>query len=94
MNKLWRRLERLEKHYLNDPILLQMPDRSLKTLNGRPNYLLGLMMRTLGGEQVPEMDLIARSTSAEEPGGAHMVDLARLVYAATRRQAKPGHDVA
>jgi len=94
MNSLRRRLERLEKHYLSEPILLQMPDRSTKTLDGHPNYLLDLMMRSLEGEQVPEMDLIAQSISAEEPGGAHMVDMARLVHAVTRKQVQPEHDPA
>ena len=91
MKYLRRRLERLEKQLFTEPIVLQMPNGGTERLPGEPNYVLHLMMRCLEGEQMPEMDLIARSISSIEPGGAHMIDMVRLLYDATTKQ--QGEDV-
>jgi hypothetical protein len=90
MKYLRRRLERIEKRLLTEPILLEMPNGSTERLPGDPNFVLNFMMRWLDGEQVPEVDLIARSASSNEPGGAHMVDMVRLLHSATKRQMQSG----
>ncbi|HEY4359584.1 MAG TPA: hypothetical protein VGN17_01380 [Bryobacteraceae bacterium] len=85
-----RRLDFLEKQIISEQILLRMPNGDTQRLPGHPNYLLDLMMRSLDGEQRSEMDLIAQSITADEPGRAHMIDVARLLYAAVRKQMQPG----
>ena len=92
MKTLLRRLERLEKRIISAPILLQMTDGSTERICGDANYVLDLMISTLHGETVPEIELIAQSISSEEPGGAHMVDMARLLYGATKRQVSRRED--
>lgn len=84
MNHRRRRLELLEKRIFREPILLHMPDDKAAKLNGHPHYILDLMMRCLNGESLPEMELIAQSIRSDEPGDAHMVDMARLLYGATK----------
>jgi hypothetical protein len=93
MKNLLRRLERLEKRLIREPILLQMSDGSTQSILGDANYLLDLMICTLNGETVPELELIAQSISSDEPNGAHMCDMVRLLYGATKRQMQPGDDI-
>jgi hypothetical protein len=76
---LRRRLEALEEQLIIEPILLRMPDGSTQTLPGQNDYVLNLLWRAVRGERTPEMDLVARSTSSSEPGGAHMIDLVRAL---------------
>jgi len=90
MKNLLRRLERLEKRLISAPILLKMPDGSTERILGDANYVLDLMICALNGEKVPEIELIARSISSDEPSGAHMVDMARLLHGATKRQTPAG----
>jgi hypothetical protein len=92
MKNLLRRLDRLEKQLIRAPILLIMSDGSTERLLGDANYMLDLMIDTLDGKISPELELIAHSMSSEEPGGAHMVDMARLLYGARKRQLQPGED--
>jgi hypothetical protein len=92
MKNLLRRLERLEKRLVSEPILLQMLDGTTERILGNPNCVIDFMIGTLNGEQVPEMELIARSIGSVEPGGAHLVDMARLLYSATRRQMQTRED--
>jgi len=56
-----------------------MPDARTETLPGHNDYVLNLLGRALGGDRIPEMELIARSKSSTEPGGAHMIDLLRAL---------------
>ena len=90
MKNLHRRLERLEKHLISAPIFLQMSDGSTERILGDANYVLDIMMCALNGERVREMELIARSISSDEPNGAHMVDVARLLYHANERRSPSG----
>ena len=73
---LRRRLEALEKDLSSEPIILLMPDGRTETLRGD---VLDLFSRAVGGEQTPEMELISQSISSVEPGGAHMIDVARAL---------------
>jgi len=76
---LRRRLEALEKDLSSEPIVLLMPDGRTETLPGHNDYVLNLLGQALGGDRTPEMELIARSQSSTEPGGAHMIDLVRAL---------------
>jgi len=73
---LHRRLEALEKQITSEPILLLMPDGCTETLRGD---VLDLFSRAVRGERTPEIELIAQSISSVEPGGGHMMDLARAL---------------
>jgi hypothetical protein len=77
--KLHRRLEALENQLTGEPIVLLMPDGGIKTLPGHNDYVLNLLSSAVRGYRTPEMELIARSQSSTEPGGAHMIDLARAL---------------
>lgn len=85
-----QRLERLERRIFRTPILLYMPDGSTVKLPGEPRYVLDLMMRCLDGEESAVMDLVAQSHTSDEPGGAQMIGMARLLHAAMTRQTSPG----
>ncbi|MGP8243965.1 MAG: hypothetical protein ACLQVN_05545 [Bryobacteraceae bacterium] len=85
-----RRLEVLEKGLIGEPILLQMPDGRTETIPGRGDYVLDLILRVWRGDRTPEIELIAQSISSIEPGGGHMLDLARafLIYERTKENAQ------
>lgn len=83
---LRRRLEALERDFTgSEPILLLMPDGRTETLPGHNDYVLGLLGRALRGDRTPEMELISQSISSVEPGGAHMIDLARALLNGPRQ---------
>jgi hypothetical protein len=82
---LRRRLEALEKGVTTEPIALHMPDGRMETLPGHNDYVLNLLSRAVGGERTPEMELISQSISSVEPGGAHMIDLARALLNGPRQ---------
>jgi hypothetical protein len=74
---LHRRLEALEKELTgSELIVLYMPDGRTETLRGN---VLELFSRARNGDRTPEVELIAQSISSTEPGGAHMIDLARAL---------------
>ena len=76
--KLKRRLALLERGVTGQgPIVLNMADGSAVKLAG--NCALGLLAGAVRDEQTPEVELVARSVSPTEPGGAHLVDLARAI---------------
>jgi len=79
MKNLRRRLELLEGQITSEQILLQMPDGRMEALPGHNDYVLNLLSRAVRGDRTPEMELIARSRSSTEPGGAHMIDLVRAL---------------
>jgi hypothetical protein len=56
-----------------------MPDGRMETLPGHNDYVLNLLSRAVRGDRTPEIELIARSQSSTEPGGAHMIDLVRAL---------------
>jgi len=76
---LFRRLEALEEQLTSEPIVLLMPDGRTEALPGHNDYALNLLWRAIRGERTLEMELIARSRSSTEPGGAHMIDLVRAL---------------
>lgn len=56
-----------------------MPDGRTETIPSRGEYMLNLFTRACSGERTREMELIAESISATEPGGAHMSELVRVL---------------
>jgi hypothetical protein len=76
---LKRRLRKLERGFITEPIILQMPDGRRVTLRGRGDYGLELLARAVRGELTSEIDLVSRSASSVEPGGGHLLDLARAI---------------
>jgi hypothetical protein len=82
VKSLLRRIERLEKGLSDEPIVLHMPDGRTETLRGD---VLDLFSRAVGGERTPEMELISQSIGSVEPGGAHMIDLARALLNGPRQ---------
>lgn len=76
--RLNRRLTQLEKQFSSEPIVLQMPDGRTVTLRGNGDYAVRLL-GSVFGNPTPDLALIAQSTSSTEPGGAHLIDLARAL---------------
>jgi hypothetical protein len=79
MMNLKRRLKALEKSVISEPIILKMPDGGTVTLRGAGDYAGDLLVRAWRGERTRDIELIAQSISSLEPGGAHLVDLARAI---------------
>ena len=74
-----RRLETLEKGLVTEPATLLMPDGRTETLQGPRDFVLELLSRACCGERTPETELLAQSISSTEPGGGHLLDLARAL---------------
>ena len=75
--KLNQRLEVLEREIINGPIVLMMSDGRTKTLPG--NQVTCLLARLVRNERTRDIELVARSISSSEPGGGHLIDLARAI---------------
>jgi hypothetical protein len=88
---LRRRLEALEEQLTSEPVLLLMPDGRTETLPGHNDYVLNLLSRAVRGDRTLEMELVARSVSSIEPGGAHMVDLVRALLNGPVEAEDEGH---
>ena len=76
--KLEKRIEALESKLLSAPVKLHFADGSTRFLYGPRDFMLDLIARAssdLTPTQVEQLDLIRRCTSAEEPGGARLVEL-------------------
>jgi hypothetical protein len=76
---LRRRLESLEGQLSCDPTTLFFADGSSTQITGRGDYILNLFAAAVRGERSPQMELISRSVRSAEPGGGHMLDLARAL---------------
>ena len=76
---LKRRLKVFEKGLISEPITLVMPNGNTVTLRGGGDYALDLVARACRGDRTPEIELVAHSISSTEPGGGHLVDLARAI---------------
>jgi hypothetical protein len=76
---LQRRLKTLERGFIAEPISLLMPSGNTVTLRGGRDYALDLVARVCRGDRTPEVEFVAQSVSSTEPGGGHLVDLARAI---------------
>ena len=75
--KLNRRLEALEREINCEPIVLHMPDGRIERLPA--NQATGILARFVHKKRSHEIDLGAQSISSTEPGGGHLIDLARAI---------------
>jgi len=55
-----------------------MPDGRTVTLRGTGDYAVHLLAAVFG-DLTPDLALVAQSISSTEPGGAHLIDLARAL---------------
>ena len=74
---LQRRLEALEQQFTAEPATLTMRDG--RTVMLRADCIFELLSGACGGERTPAMELLAQSVSSTEPGGGHLLDLARAI---------------
>jgi|SRR6516162_4709859 len=78
-----QRIRRLEARLSPGRITLYFEDSSAKQIHGQRGFLLKLFPGLNGGDlspvQAKQLDLIRQSTSAQEPGGAHLCDLLRAL---------------
>jgi len=77
-----KRIRTLEARMLADPLILYFADGSKREIHGPCNFLLHLFVGACGGgdlspTKAAHLDLIRRSTAAQEPGGARMTELVR-----------------
>jgi hypothetical protein len=82
--RLEKRIRALEARLIADPLVLCFADGSTRELGGRGDFVMGLFHKACGGVdispgQAAKLDLIRKSVSAQEPGGAHMVELLRCL---------------
>jgi len=80
-----KRLRALEAMMFADPVILYFRDGTMRDIHGPRNFLLDLLVGACGGAdltpaQAEQLDLVCRSTHAEEPGGARMTELIRCFH--------------
>jgi hypothetical protein len=80
--RLEKRIRALEARMLADPVILYFADGSTREIRGHGHFLLGLFNDACGGAdlspvQKEQLDLIRRSVSAQEPGGARLTEIIR-----------------
>jgi hypothetical protein len=71
-------LTQLEKQFSSEPIILQMPDGRTVRLRGTGDYAVHVLGAVFG-DSTADLALVAQSISSTEPGGAHLIDLARAL---------------
>jgi hypothetical protein len=71
------RLAALEQQLTSESVVLHMADGRSVRFPG--DFAVGLLARVCRNERTPEIELVAQSISSIEPGGAHMIDLARAI---------------
>lgn len=80
--RLEKRIRALEARMLADPVILYFADGSTREIRGHGHFLLRLFYDACGGGdlspvQKEQLDLIRRSVSAQEPGGARLTEIIR-----------------
>jgi hypothetical protein len=95
--KLTRRVQALESTILRDPIVLHFADGSTCALRG-PRYFMLRILKAVGDAEgataweLEQLELIRRCVSAREPGGAHMVELVKVMLLAAESEPNPEYD--
>src|SRR5579871_2680469 len=83
MKNIRRRIERLEDGFIHDPVILIMPDGSIRKISGGGKHLLTLYTAMMSNEFTPaeekEIELIDQCVRAIEPGGGHMIELCKCL---------------
>lgn len=72
-----KRLAALKQKFNTDPVTLYFEDGSTRQIHGRGDFIRRLVEACLRGDKTPEVELIAKSVYSTEPGGSHMLELAR-----------------
>ena len=75
--QLHRRLIALERQPTSEPVTLIMPDGRTETLRG--DCIFELLSGACRGERTPTLELLAQSVGSTEPGGGHLLELARAI---------------
>ena len=95
--KLTRRVQALESTILRDAIVLHFADGSMRALRG-PRYFMLRILKAVGDAEgataweLEQLELIRRCVSAREPGGAHMVELVKVMLLAAESEPNPEYD--
>jgi hypothetical protein len=85
--RMLERIRRLEREFIKKPVILHFADGRTEELHGRGNFVVSLL-RAANRKQPPnsaeaeQLDMIRRSTSSEEPGGARMIEFIRVILQA------------
>jgi hypothetical protein len=81
--RLEERIRALEDRMLSRPVILHFADGSTRELRGPCGFLLklfaGLSGEELDPEQAEQFELVRRCTSAEDPGGGHLVQMLKAL---------------
>ena len=91
--KLTRRVQALESTILRDPIVLHFA----RALRG-PRYFMRRILKAVSyaegatAGELEQLELIRRCVSAREPGGAHMVELVKVMLLAAESEPNPEYD--
>jgi hypothetical protein len=72
-------IRQLERRPIGGEIVLTMADGSTQRLFGNGDYALDLFARACRGDKAADIDLVRRSISSDEPGGSHLIELARAL---------------
>jgi hypothetical protein len=83
-NQLQSRVRTLESRLLADPVILHFADGSTGTIPSDVFVSQGLVAASFRGakrtpKQTALLDLIRQTEFAEEPGGAHMVEVIKVL---------------
>jgi hypothetical protein len=76
---LKRRLQSLERRLICDPTTLFFADGTATQISARGDYVMNLFSAAARSERSPQIELVARSIGSEEPGGGHLLELARAL---------------
>jgi len=79
MRNLRYRLSVLEGRPGSELITLTMPDGRIETLRGSGDFMRDLFSGVCSGVRTPVTELVARSIASTEPGGGHLIELARAI---------------
>jgi hypothetical protein len=84
--KIHRRIETLEKRLITEPTLLTMEDGSIETILAPRDHRLNIFVNmrhpaNLTRKQASSLELVKRSIRSEEPGGAGMINVIRVMLA-------------
>lgn len=77
--KLNKRLAALEKTLITEPTILVMEDGSTVNITGSLLPLLGAVFGAPNPQYAELLDQVCRSVQIIEPGGGHILELARAV---------------
>ena len=83
--KIERRIQALEARLTSEATILYFPDGSTGALHKRTRdeLLAAVFRHSISPRQSEQLDLIRQSVGVWEPRGGHMIDVARIMLAAS-----------